>query len=431
MRSDEIRDAGHVLGDALEVTTRSVAEVHDAVSARIFGMLGRPARPVQLMHDGLARSVYGIVRQSTRIVPRVGGAVAARYRRPDAPSVADTRAGTQVLGAINGAWGDQIAQHYRGLEYTMGIRRTGRTIQVARADLTHAYPDANGRLVVFLHGLCESDESWTLASLRHYGDETTSFGSRLQEDLGLTPVWLRYNTGLHVSENGRRFAVLMQALVDEWPVPVEEIVLVGHSMGGLVMRSACWYAENPPGGRQPMPWTEQLRHAFYLGTPHLGAPLEQRTARVSRSLARRPETAPVARLLNSRSVGVKDLRHGSLRDDDWAEVDLDSFLDDRCTEVPVLPTAHYYYIGATLNRSADHPVSRLLGDMLVLLPSASAQGPTRSIPFEVERGRHLGGLNHFALLNHPSVYDQIRTWLTPRLGSDAVEPGSAATDAQK
>lgn len=402
MRRDEARDAGHLLGDALGTTTRSIGQVHDAISTRVFALLGPPARPVQLMHDAIAGSVYGIVQGSTRLAPRVGGV---------------------------------LAEGYRGLAYPMAVRSRGRTVQVTPEGLAAAYPDATGRIAVFLHGLCENDDSWRMGSQTYYGDSTTSFGSRLREDLGWTPVYLRYNTGLHISDNGRRFAQLMQALVDCWPVPLEEVALLGHSMGGLVMRSACHYAQNPLGDRPPLSWTGALRHAFHLGTPHLGAPLEVRTAKLSARLARVPETAPVARLLNSRSVGVKDLRHGSLLDEDWTGVELDTFLDDTCAEVPFLPEAHYYYIGATLHRSPDHPVSAILGDLLVLLPSASGQGDTRSIPFEVERGRHLGGLTHFHLLNHPAVYEQIRLWLMPQtpavIAEDAAEDEPAEEPAQK
>jgi len=464
VRSDEARDAGYLLGEALGTTTRSIGQVHDAVGARVFRLLGRPARPVQLVHDGIAKSVYGIVRQGTRVAPRVGGLVAARHRPPDAPSVSDSRAGNAVLGALNGAWGDAIAARYRSLAYGMDVRVDGRNVPVAPGPMAKGFPAATGRIVVFLHGLCETDDSWHAGSQKYYGDATTSFGSRLQEELGWTPVYLRYNTGLHISDNGRRFAYLMQALVDSWPVPVEDIALVGHSMGGLVMRSGCHYAtlhneqlhneqlhneqraeeqsDTSTGAGPAAPitstqltWTDELRHVFNLGTPHLGAPLEARTAKVSARLARLPETAPAARLLNSRSVGVKDLRHGSLLDEDWADIDLDTHLDDSCGDVPFLPTAHYYFIGATLHQSPDHLLSKVLGDLLVLLPSASGKGKTRSLPFEVERGRHIGGLNHFHLLNHPAVYEQIRTWLmdppAPETTPTAGEAAAAGQDAQK
>lgn len=417
MRSDEVRDAGHLLGDALGTTARTIGQVHDAVSSRVFGRLGRPARPVQLMHDGITSSVYGIVRHSMRLAPRISAAAAARARPVDAPSLADHPTGNAVLGALNGAWGDAITDRYRGLAYSMAVRTGGRSIQVTPEGMADAFPEATGRIVVFLHGLCETDDSWRAGAQKYYGDTTTSFGSRLHEDLGWTPVYLRYNTGLHISENGRRFARLMQSLVDSWPVSVRDITLVGHSMGGLVMRSACHYsalqneAAQQNDDDEPLSWTEALRHVYNLGVPHLGAPLEVRTARVSALLARLPETAPAARLLNSRSVGVKDLRHGSLLDEDWADVDLDTFMDDRCAEVPFLPTAHYYFIGVTLNRSPDHLLSKAFGDLLVLLPSASGKGKTRSLPFEVDRGRHIGGLHHFNLLNHPAVYDQIRMWM--------------------
>ena len=77
---------------------------------------------------------------------------------------------------------------------------------------------------------------------------------------------VRYNTGLHVSENGRGLARLLDEMVEEWPCQLEELVLIGHSMGGLVARSACHYGAS---------WTDRVRHVFCLGSPHLGADLEK------------------------------------------------------------------------------------------------------------------------------------------------------------
>jgi hypothetical protein len=168
-------------------------------------------------------------------------------------------------------------------------------------------------------------------------------------------------------------------------------------MGGLVSRSACHYGEADSHA-----WIDKLKHVFCLGTPHLGAPLEHAADRAGRALARLPETRPFASAIEARSAGVKDLGFGNCVEDD--------------EDVPFLPTATYYFVGATLSREADSPLGRVVGDLLVQFPSASGNGPTRRIPFEVDNGRHLGGLNHFQLLNHPAVYEQMRDWLAREAG---------------
>src|SRR5204862_5822017 len=152
------------------------------------------------------------------------------------------------------------------------------------------------------------------------------------------------------------------------------------------------------------------RQVLRLGSPHLGAPLEKAANAAAYALARLPETRAVATVVNGRSVGIKDLRFGSCAEDDWCDCDPDEFLRDRCTEVPFLECATYYFVGATLSRRSDDALA-VVGDLLVTFPSASGNGRHRRIPFEIDHGRHVGGLTHFGLLNHPAVYEQIRPWL--------------------
>jgi pimeloyl-ACP methyl ester carboxylesterase len=265
------------------------------------------------------------------------------------------------------------------------------------------------RAAVFVHGLCETDTAWRLGGGHTYGE-------RLREDLGHTPVYARYNTGRHISDNGRALAGALEALVADGPV--EELVLVGHSMGGLVARSACHYGE-----KDGLDWTAKLRHVVCLGSPHMGAPLERAAARGAHWLSRLPETAPLARILTARSAGVKDLRYGACLEEDWQDVDPDEWGPDRCAEFPFLPTATYCYVGATVARDKDSPFGRLLGDVLVQFPSASGDGPLRKLAFEIDHGMHVGGANHLQLLNHPRVYEQLVRWLT---GSHAAGASPAA-----
>jgi pimeloyl-ACP methyl ester carboxylesterase len=209
---------------------------------------------------------------------------------------------------------------------------------------------------------------------------------------------------------------------------VEELVVVGHSMGGLVARSACHYGENE--GRA---WTDAVRHVFCLGSPHLGADLEKGANALAWVLARLPETRALASVLNARSAGIKDLRFGSCAEEDWCDCDPDEFLQDRCQEVPFLPDANYYFIAATLSRGA---LGTLLGDLLVRVPSASGRGKGagRRIPFEIDYGHELSGLTHFDLLNHPAVYGQLRDWVTGRraaaLGACGTAPAGGGVEIE-
>jgi pimeloyl-ACP methyl ester carboxylesterase len=282
----------------------------------------------------------------------------------------------------------------------------GEDVALEPAALAAAFPQATPRLAVFVHGLVETDDSWRLPPMSRGAGVRRTYGERLHDELGYTPLMLRYNTGRHISDNGRSLSALLEAVVEGWPVPVEEIALVGHSMGGLVARSACHCGEEE--GRR---WTGHVRHVFTLGSPHLGSDLEKGVSVLGWALGRVPETRPLARLVNRRSVGIKDLRYGAIAELDWKGHDPDEFLRDRCHEIPFLAGAAYYFIGVTLSPG---PVGRVLGDLLVRLPSASGRGRDgcRSIPFEVDNGRHLEGLTHFDLLNHPAVYDQMRDWLT-------------------
>ncbi|HZD64530.1 MAG TPA: hypothetical protein VE152_00360 [Acidimicrobiales bacterium] len=187
---------------------------------------------------------------------------------------------------------------------------------------------------------------------------------------------------------------------------MERIALVGHSMGGLVARSACHQ-----GAASGLGWAPLVRQVVCLGTPHLGSPVEKGANVVGWTLDRFPETRPFAGALNSRSVGIKDLRFGSCLETDWRDHDPDELLRNRCQEVPFLPTATYHFVGVTVTREVDHPLGAAVGDLLVRFGSASGRGRQRAVPFEDRNGRHLGGLHHLDLLAHPAVYDQLRTWL--------------------
>ena len=403
MRRDEINALGELAGEAAGGLTAQIQQMHTGIAGRVWRAVGPGAIPVRVVHDRVANRGYSAARRLTKRA--VSGSVRAlgSVPRGDAESIERSVMGRAVVGALNGIWGDTLARRHNALALDMTLRNGGRDVAVTRSGLRQAYPHATSRLVVFVHGLCETDDAWMLGGARH-----VPYGFRLQAELGYTPLHVRYNTGLHISENGRKLADLLDAVATAWPTEVHEVALIGHSMGGLVARSACHYSDGAP-------WAAKVRHVFTLGSPHLGAPLEQGANALSHYLAKLPETrALFAMPLNVRSVGIKDLRYGYLVDECWQDHDCDAFLTNTGRDIPFLRTASHYFLCATVSRDADALAGRLIGDLLVLRASAWSHQRGQRLRFPIEHYSHLGGANHFELLNHPAIYQQIRRWMAPR-----------------
>ncbi len=421
-RSGAVEDRGQLHGvvdaaaAALHGGLTTIEGVHRAIARKPFTPLRlAPAvrevsEVVRLVHDGVTGLVYGGLRAGISVA---GGAarVAATLARGVEKQIKPGSTAGLAVAALNGFAGDRLARDGNPLATTMGLRHDGRPVSPDRASLAAAFTSASPRLAVFIHGLACDESLWRRHAERHYANRHTTYGTRLQADFGYTPLYVRYNSGLHVSDNGRQLARLLDQIASEWPVPVDEILLVGHSMGGLVSRSGCHYGHEAAHG-----WVRSVRHLVYLGSPHLGAPLEKAANVAAWLLGLTEVTRPFADLVNGRSVGIKDLRFGSLRDEDWQHTDLDALLANRTGDVPLLESANHYFVAATITRDAHHPLGVAIGDILVREPSAAARGRLHRVQFPLGNGRHFGPMNHFDLLNHPDIYEQMCRWLAKRAG---------------
>jgi pimeloyl-ACP methyl ester carboxylesterase len=396
---DELRALTRLAFNGLAGAVGGIGSIHRGIAGRVFDAIGPSGRAVEHTHNAISTAVYGTVRGTFGATGRAGAAAlgTGRNGRP----LSTTPRGAAVLGAISGLIGDQLEREASPLQQPMAVRAGGRIVPARRETLAAAFPEAGGRLVLFLHGLMETEHAWELGAAREGG----SYGSRLRDDLGLTPVYIRYNSGRHISENGGSLAELLDELPGAWPAEVEEIALVGHSMGGLVARSAGYHAAG-----QGMEWVHKVRRIVSLGTPHMGAPLAQAVHYAGAALWALPETRPVGAFLRRCSAGIRDLRQGSLVDEDWRDRDPDALKAVACREVPLLDGVTHCFVSATITRSERHPLGRLLGDALVLVPSASGRSRSRRIAFQ--EGRHVGLAHHLALLNHPEVYEHLREWLS-------------------
>ncbi len=403
MRPDEVVALGELAGDSLGGAVARIEDMHTGIAERVFSSVGAGSERVRVIHDGIAKGIYGAVRTASSALVKAGATAVGAATDPHGAALTERPAGRFALGALNGAFGDRLAELGSPLTQQLTVRRRGRDLELTREALAAACPDASPRVAIFLHGLCETDDAWRLRSARY-----VPYGDRLETELGYSSLYVNYNSGRHISENGRELARALAALLDNWPAQIEEIALVGHSMGGLVGRSACHYGATSE-------WAQRVRHVFTLGCPHTGAPLERAANAAASALTVLPETRGFAKALNLRSAGIKDLRYGYVIEEDWFGHDPDAYLRNTGREIPFLETANHYFVCATLSRESDAPLGRLFGDWLVLSSSAwGSGGRGQRLRFPVDNYRHYGGASHFDLLNHPEIYEQLKRWLTAR-----------------
>ncbi|MGP1609801.1 MAG: esterase/lipase family protein, partial [Burkholderiales bacterium] len=250
-----------------------------------------------------------------------------------------------------------------------------------------------------IHGLSCDEHCW--AAEKPGGGKNAradvGFGQQLHTEFACTALYLRYNSGLPISENATQLAALLEELCVAWPQPDIELLIIGHSMGGLIALGACAHAASAAMG-----WPQALRMLICLGSPNLGSPVERLGHLATAALHLSKITAPLGRIAATRSQGIKDLRHGS--------------------GAPHLsPTQRHVafrFLGGSLSEDVDHPFVDYFGDGLVTPGSAT----THAIEGDVRSAR-LGKLSHMDLLNDARVYAQIREWVA---AIDGFQPADTA-----
>jgi pimeloyl-ACP methyl ester carboxylesterase len=371
-----------------EVLLGTVRDTHRAIAKRVHGLVrlgvGPAVTPVETVHTAIAGAVYGGIGLSLRGASKGLDKAAATGI---GPRLEDDRRGRFLNAAVNGLIGDELLRDRPQMAIPMAVRHEGRDVDLwDRAAVARAFPAATGRLVVFLHGLCEDEGAW-----RIHRDRVGSTYAEALATQGWTPVFLRTSTGLPIRENGVALASTLQRLVDQWPVEVERIALVGHSMGGLIMRASSVVMT---ADRAPAAWTRHVSDVVTLGSPHRGAPLAAIAGHGSRALGWLEETAAFGRILERRSEGIRDLVDGLNED------------------APPLGHARYRLVSATVTTTGHNPVGGLLGDGLVRPLSASGRDRRGRELFPDATVLRVGRAHHFSLLNHPEVHAALRDWLS-------------------
>lgn len=378
-QASDLQAAGRLATQATLGLTDLVENLHHTI-LRTPGPLGPLTKGPS---PGLTGLVYRSIRGVTRLV---GGGIDVLLGQLPALLGSDDRQPTPqrdaVVAALNGVLGDHLQASGNPLALTMQLCHQGRPLDLARA-----LPDARPRVLLQIHGLCMSPRQWARRG--------TDAGAELAAAAGCTPLHLHYNSGLPIAENGRLLSLQLQALQRDWPVPLEDLIIVAHSMGGLVARSACQQAAEH-GER----WLQHLRKIVFLGTPHRGAPLERGGHAIDRLLGASPYTAAFARLGQVRSAGITDLRHGEP-------------LAAHGGPLPLPAGVDCYAVAGSLGPAAGGLKETLLGDGLVPLASALGQHrlAARRLVFAPEHQFVVRGIGHLELMDDPVVFEQLRRWL--------------------
>tara|TARA_R110002051_G_scaffold10001_3_gene37935 strand:+ start:13493 stop:14698 length:1206 start_codon:yes stop_codon:yes gene_type:complete len=393
--SSDAQGIGRIITDA----TLGVTDIVEAMHKRVVHPPFLPSTPIQHLITHIASITYKNIRWSTRIIGKGADKALGLYS-----SLSETNNTTDqkeaMRSVLNGVVGDYLEKNDNPLQITMQFRHEGRDISMNSESLKIVYPEVNGKILLMIHGSCMNDIQWTREGHNH--------GTALAEELNKTPIYLHYNSGLHISTNGQSLNELLEDLILQWPVPVEELTIVAHSMGGLVARSALYYAE-----QHKKRWNKHLKRIIFLGTPHHGSSLEQAGNYLDAVLEAVPYAKPFARLGKIRSAGVTDLRFGNIVDEDWKYYDRFEVQGDKRKNVPLPKTVACYSIAAVIGSSLKSGSSKLVGDKMVGVNSALGQhrNSAKNLNFKMENTWIAFESNHLDLLNKPEIYAKIKQWV--------------------
>jgi pimeloyl-ACP methyl ester carboxylesterase len=394
------------LGDLIELATQRLSApvegAHHAIANGWFRVAGRDGSPGHTAHQTVTSNLYGSVRMvgsATRASLDIGATTIGKHRR--VRPLWDSRLGAGIRAAANALWGDEFERRSSAMHTQLSIHDTnGTPVTSDPSALAVTFPEPNPRLAVLLHGLGKTERCWN-ARATDDGD-ITGLPTMLEAD-GFTPVLVRYNSGRRVTDNGETLAELLEDVTANWPVAVDEVVLIGHSMGGLVARSSLHAGQSH--GHE---WAQKVCHIVGLGTPHFGSPIEKGAHLASQLFGRAQVSRSLAEFVNGRSAGIKDMRHGTVHDVACRDQVVDP-TGGNVVEVPPIEGVQLHHAASVITDQGTHPVGFLIGDLVVRVNSATGIGSNGHV--EAANVRVFGGLTHLGMLLDPDVHSQIREWL--------------------
>lgn len=394
----DLQGISRIITDSVLNVTSLVEEMqHDIVHTTYI-----PSTVIQDIIKGISRVSFKSVKLGTKIIGRSLDLSLGTINQVFDENKYDSDKKEFIMSALNGVAGDYLEESKSPFTIKMHFRVKRKKLEMNKEALRAAYPKSTGKILLMVHGLCMNDTKWLWENHDH--------GVELAKELEMSPVYLHYNSGRHISENGQELNVMLDQLVNHWPVEVQQIVIVGHSMGGLVARSAIKYSHE-----RAQLWNKFLKKVIFLGTPHHGAPLEKAGNYLDFILGSMPYLRPFTRLTNIRSAGITDLRHGNVCDKDWRGLDRFEKLSDMRVSTPLPENVDCYAVAATKgSEKENYLVNQMVGDGLVPLKSALGihEDESKALSFDEAKTLILYNKNHLDLLSDQNAFLQMKIWLS-------------------
>ena len=390
--SNDLQGMGKLTVDAIHGITDIVDEMHHKIVS-LGGIIGDSEKN---RTSGISGMVYGGIRMMSQFMG--GGIDTLLARLTTVLGEKESSPNRQaMISALNGVLGDYLVSKNNPLVIPMQIIHEGSLLN--QELFIKKLAESKGKFLIFIYGLCMNDFQWERKGHNH--------ALALSADMGCEFIHIRYNTGLHISQNAKNFAEILENLIQKLPKSAE-FSIVAHSMGELVSRGACHYAKSANHS-----WVNSLKKIVFLGTPHHGAPLEKGGNWVDTFLMLNPYTVPFASLAKIRSAGITDLRYGNITDDDWQNHDRFKDSKDRRIAVPLPKNVSCYAVAATTSAVSTKVGDELLGDGLV--PISSAFGKHKKLELNLKFAENnkflIRNTNHLDLLNNQEVYQKVKEWL--------------------
>ncbi|MFT6698928.1 MAG: pimeloyl-ACP methyl ester carboxylesterase [Porticoccaceae bacterium] len=379
--------------------TIGVTNLVEAMHKQVVHPSFLPSTTIQKLITSIASITYKNIRWSTLFI---GSSIYKMLKKltPAIGKIKDSDKKEIILSVLNGVIGDYLEEKENPLKITMQFRYQSKTLAIDPKSIKAAYPKVNGKILLMIHGSCMNDLQWTRKDHNH--------GKIIATELNKTPIYLKYNSGLHISSNGKNLNNLLEELVKNWPVPIEELVIIAHSMGGLVSRSALYYGE-----KNQKKWTKHVKKIVFLGTPHHGSYVERTGNYLDLILESIHYAKPFARLGKIRSAGVTDLRYGNLIDEDWKDDNRFEIKNDKRRNIQLSKQIEFYTIAAVIGNETTSLSTQILGDTLVDVKSALGQhkNPDKNLNFKKENIWISYDSNHLDLISNPKILNKIKVWL--------------------
>lgn len=388
----ELQGITHLIIDA----TIGVTDIVEAMHKQVVHPPLLPSTRIQKLISTIARVTFKTIRWNTKFI---GNSISKFLKQltPLVGKIKDSEKKEIILSILNGVIGDHLEKKRNPLELNMEFRYQSKTLQIDSKNFKKKHPKITGKIILMIHGSCMSSLQWTRNNYNH--------GEILAQELDKTLIYLNYNSGKHISTSGKNLNESLEELIENWPIPVEELTIISHSMGGLVTRSALYYAE-----QTKKEWTKYLKKVVFLGTPHHGSPIEKIGNYLDVLLESIPYAKPFAKLGKVRSAGITDLRYGNITDEDWKNKNRFELKGDQRQVIKLPKNIDFYSVAAIL----DNKTSKILGDSLVDLKSALGQhkDADKNLDFKKENTFVLYQNNHLDLLNNHEITEKLKVWLT-------------------